>query len=108
MKYLTFLIVLFFVACSDSDPELPVCMDPIFEEYKTVACKNSGDLTTWEFNGELVYCFLIGTCVADGGADIYDANCNFLCTLGGLSGNMVCQGLDWETNAVFIETLYVH
>jgi len=108
MKYLYLFLVLGFLSCGTDDPELPECMEPIFEQYKLEACKGSGDLTTWMFNGELVYCFLYGECLVDRGAEIYDANCNYLCFLGGITEISVCQGFDWDSNATLVETLYAH
>jgi hypothetical protein len=106
MKYLSLLTLGLLMACSSDDVELPVCMEPIFEDYKVIACKGSGDLTTWMFNGELVYCFVYGDCISDSGAYIYNDQCVELCYLGGLLGNTECQGLDWDSNAVYVATLY--
>ncbi len=108
MKYLLIIGLFFTFSCSSDDLDIPLCIDEILEEFKKDACRESGDLTLWNFNGQEVYCFQKGNCIADGTADIYDENCNLLCSLGGFAGVTECQGLDWETNAFFIDTIYAH
>lgn len=111
MKYITILSLLFslsFISCSDDNGnDLPDCINDIRQDFRQDACPGTGDLTMWRLQGQDVYCFNIGTCVSEGTADIYDANCNLICTLGGIAGNGVCGGVDWNANAEFIETIEV-
>ena len=113
MKYITlvaFLFSLSFISCSDDDnngDDLPTCINDIRNDFRQDACEGSGDLTIWRLRGQDVYCFNIGNCVSDGSADIYDTNCNLICTLGGIAGNGVCDGVDWNTSAEFIELIEV-
>lgn len=92
--------VVCFTACSDDTDELPACHEDKIEEFRAVACPGSGDLTTWEFRNRLVYCYATGTCISDAYAEIYDEDCNLLCTLGGIGGLSLCEGVDWDSNAV--------
>lgn len=93
------------ISCSDDDPTIPTCIEDLSDQYEVNACPGTGDLTLWTFNGQDVYCFNLGTCVIDGTADIYDANCALLCQLGGLIGNTTCVGLEWSSNANLEATL---
>lgn len=108
MKYLTILALAFtfvFTSCND-ETELPICIDTILDDFKQDACSGA-DFTIWRFRGEDVYCFSYTSCFADGQAEIYDANCDQLCLLGGIAGNTDCVGIDWESNAVLQETFYI-
>ena len=109
MKYISLiLLVLFFNACETDDPvQIPLCIDQEIAVFAQTACPSTGDLTIWFFDGQDVFCFNEGSCYADATAYIYDANCNLVCTLGGSTNNTLCQGLEWDTNAVYLELVYV-
>jgi len=99
----------FLAACSDDEPTyIPLCIDQEIPVFAQNACRGSGDLTIWSFDGEDVFCFNEGTCYQDAMAYIYDADCNLVCTLGGPSGNTLCNGLDWDQNALYLELVYVY
>ncbi len=109
MKYLLTLTLfsLLFIACGDDEPTvLPTCIDEELELFRTEACPG-GDLTIWRFQGRDVYCFRVGDCVAGSGAEIYDADCNLLCILGGPSLNDDCGGDSWSASATLLETVFV-
>lgn len=112
MKYLTILSLflgLTFVSCGDDDTvDLPACIDTELDTFKVEACAGTADLTLWRFRGQDVYCFAYGTCISDTYADIFDADCNLICTLGGISGNNDCDGTAWDQNATYISLLYQH
>ncbi len=103
LKYSLILFLLILGSCGKDNPE---CIDVILEDFKVTACEG-GDLTKWYFNGRDVYCFFPGTCIADAQAEIYDEDCTLVCTLFGITGETTCEGLDWNSNAVFEELLYV-
>ena len=99
----------FLFACSDDEPIfIPICIDQEIPVFGQTACSGSADLTIWAFNGQDVFCFNEGTCYSDSQAFIYDANCNLLCILGGLSGNSLCQGVEWNNNAIYIDVVYIY
>jgi hypothetical protein len=105
---LIFSIALFFLSCNDDGPrDIPLCIDQEIEVFEEFACPG-GDLTIWNFDGDEVYCFNQGNCLADGSAYIYDEQCNLICTLGGFAGNTLCQGLDWNSNATYLELVYTY
>ena len=108
-NWLAVLMVVFLVSCADDEPIfIPLCVDQEIPVFAQTACPGTGDLTIWSFDGQDVFCFNEGTCYADATAYIYDADCNLLCTLGGINGNTICQGIDWSTNAVYLELVYVY
>jgi len=107
MKYLSLLtlsLAFMFTSCGD-ETELPICIESIYDDFREDACSGD-DFTIWRFRGEDVYCFQFASCGNNFGAEIYNANCEQLCVLG-LAGNTECQGLDWESNATLLETIYV-
>jgi len=111
MKLLTILLFviggLTIVSCGDdNNPDLPECIDAELQTFITEACEDTADLTLWRFRGQDVYCFAYGTCISDTYADIFDADCNLICTLGGISGNNNCDGTIWDQNATYIRLLY--
>ncbi|MBT8231386.1 MAG: hypothetical protein HKO66_01255 [Saprospiraceae bacterium] len=108
MKYLIIaLSFLYFTSCSTEDPlTITQCIDDEISVFFPQACEGSGDLTKWIFNGQDVFCFNQGTCIADGIALIYDGECNLICTLGGVDGNEICDGLNWSDNAEFVGVVF--
>ena len=98
-------IVFSFSSCGDDDPEVPVCIDQLANTLDL--CRGAdADLTLWNFNNRELYCFFYGTCTEDSKAVIYDAECNEVCSLFGLSGNTLCEGIQWDGNAQRLETIY--
>ena len=100
-----FTSVLFF-SCGGDDPvELPDCIDSKLQTFMEEECIT--DLTLWRFRGQDVYCFNYASCTGVAAfADILDADCNLLCTLGGVDANNICDGTDWATNATLTSTLF--
>ncbi len=109
MKLLTILslfIGLAFYSCGDDDPELPACIDAELQTFITESCAGSATLELWRFRGQDVYCFNSGTCISAPFADIYDAECNLICTLGGVDNNNDCDGAAWDQNASLTSVLF--
>lgn len=110
--YLFLLLSFAFVACGDDDPveNLPLCIqDELNNNFIPNACPGTSNLALWRFRGQDVYCFAYGACeFRNSEADIYDADCNFICLLGGSSMNTNCDGDDWGENAVELEIIYQH
>ncbi|MGZ3923670.1 MAG: DUF6970 domain-containing protein [Flavisolibacter sp.] len=79
---------------------------------KIEAFKKSETLCTgaavkeYSFQGKVVYVFETVTCIADGGADVYDSNCNYLGTIGGFTGNVNIGGVDFGKNARYRATIW--
>jgi hypothetical protein len=54
----------------------------------------------------LVYVFYHGICFADAGAEVYDADCNFLGTIGGFIGGPKIDRERFYTDAKFTRTIW--
>lgn len=93
-----------FTSCGGDD--LPACIETISTEYQNAeGCAGQGDFTTWTFKGETVYCFDWADCPAGRFVEIYGADCELICELGGPQGLTLCDGTDWSTSAELIETI---
>ncbi len=102
-----FISLLGFTSCNSDSDDVPPCIDALSTELQSEMCRDlDADLTLWELNGREVYCFFYGTCTTDSKAVIYDENCNEVCSLFGLSGNTVCEGVVWDDSATRIELIY--
>ncbi len=91
---------------SCGDDELPLCIDNILTDFRSEAC-TGGELTTWTFKGETVYCFDWGACLPDKTIEIYRANCELVCELQGPDMVTTCDGASWGDSAELIESIYV-
>lgn len=86
-------------SCNDDNPVTPQCIEDQLADFQTTADCIGDNLASWEFEGETVYCFAYGTCLSVGVADIYDASCTLICTMGGAGGLQTCNGVPWVGNA---------
>jgi len=89
---------------SCGDDELPVCIDNILTDFRNDACAG-GELTTWTFKGELVYCFDWGTCLPDQPIEIYSASCELICSM--IPPDTVCDGANWGDSATNRQSIYL-
>jgi len=108
MKYLASLLFVsvFLFSCGDDDLDIPQCIDEELQAFIPEGCPGTSDLTLWRFQGQDVYCFAYGDCISDTYAEIFNQNCVLLCTLGGISGNNICEGAEWDTSAERISLIY--
>ncbi len=104
----------FFISCS-SDPDLPTCIQErldVFETDPTVCSATAGNplaagnLALFRFRTEEVYCFNWGACNPNKTIEIWTADCELLCELGGPNGLVVCDGTPWEGNAQELDEIY--
>lgn len=108
MKKLWFLLLFLPIfSCTDesNEPEVPVCIDAILDDFKIDAC-NGGDLTTLNFRGQLVYCFYWGECQPEKTIEIYSEECTLICELGGPNALTICDGSSWADNTTFIDVIF--
>ena len=99
-------VVIFFVACSDIENDVPDCIKERIDNLQKDDCEDS--MEEYEFQGKLVYIFKDepkGGC-ADFGSFVYDSDCNELCFLGGIAGFTECEGVVFYENAVFIREVW--
>lgn len=101
---LALMAVLTFSLSSCVDDTLPVCVDNILTDFRTEAC-TGGELTTWTFKGETVYCFDWGSCLPDQNIEIYSATCELICELSPTVS--VCDGANWNDSATNRQSVYL-
>ncbi len=116
MRLLSFFIsaiLLSFSISSCGDDELPVCIQEKLDEFEAddTVCESTagsigGNLVTFAFRAETVYCFNWGSCNPNKTIEIYTEDCILLCELGGPDQETVCDGTPWADNAEEIESLY--
>ncbi len=87
---------LFLSGCQklELEVDVPGCIKKKIREFKNsdITCEEGASVTRYTFQKKTVYVFSPGNCIADGSAKVYDEACDELCYLGGLAGNLECQG----------------
>lgn len=95
---------MFTSGCQKSDINLEDnsdCIDLKIEAFKTsnLPCESGKSIYRYKFQDEFVYVFGPGNCGADMMSDVYDEECNLICGLGGIAGNITCNGENFGQNA---------
>lgn len=101
---LGFLIAAAMASCGGT----PGCIDDRIDLFMTNSgtCKGAS-VIKYRFNGDIVYAFTQGQCIADGATSIVDEDCNDICLLGGIAGFTECgEGMDFLAFADEIEIIY--
>jgi hypothetical protein len=84
-------------------------MDDLIQEFKTLnASCEQASVITYLFEGEKVYAFADGICIADGGVNIYNEQCEKICFLGGIAGFTDCDGVNFFQVAEEIDRIWVN
>ena len=98
-KYIFVLLAFSIFSCGDDDIPTPQCILDKLPDFQSTAACVGDDLTSWDFQGEKVYCFVYGSCTSVGVIEIYDTNCNLVCEMGGTNNLTTCDGVPWIENA---------
>jgi hypothetical protein len=106
-KYLFLFLAISLFSCSEDEPATPTCIEDLLSDFQVTADCVGDNLASWDFNGEKVYCFARGVCLSTSVADIYTADCNLLCTLGGANELITCDGIPWQGNATNEQLIWV-
>ena len=108
-KLIGLLCIIGILGCEDFDlhEAVPKCIEKKIKEFRKswTTCDSGAKVNRYEFQGMEVYVFGPGTCGADMSATVYDKQCNSLCSLGGFTGNIMCNGVvfaDYATNKILI------
>lgn len=100
---LIFGVILLASNCQQSELKAPVpkCMEQEIEEFKNddTYCETGKSVYRYYFQDKFVYVFNPGDCGADMMSDVYDENCNKICSLGGIAGNLTCLDANFWENA---------
>jgi len=113
--YLALLLVsTFLVSCQD-DPvdQSPNCIQLRIDEFRadptvcsTTGASIGGNVVTFDFRSETVYCFNWGSCNPNQPIEIYSENCDLICQMSIQDANSVCDGVPWRGNARELDNLY--
>lgn len=107
IKYLLLSIILLLTACEKIDKDCPDCILKQTREFiKSQLCDEGASVSEWVFQGEPVYMFSDGTCGADFGATVLDQDCEYIGSLGGISGALTINGINFYQNATKIKTIW--
>jgi hypothetical protein len=99
-------ILLVLVSCKKSNHVSDCIQLKVYEFKSSVICSSGASINEYIFQGKLVYVFGDGHCMADGGASVFDFNCEYLGSLGGLAGNTKINGIDFSANAKYKRTIW--
>jgi len=60
------------------------------------ACDKGATVYRYKFQGHFIYVFNPGLCGADMISPVYDEDCVEICGLGGIAGNTMCNGENFD------------
>jgi hypothetical protein len=94
------LLIITFTYCQKVDfrEETGDCLKHKIAEFENgdYACDKGATVYRYKFQGRFVYVFNPGPCGADMISPVYDENCLEICGLGGIVGNMMCNGESFD------------
>jgi hypothetical protein len=101
MNIIIAILILLISSCQQPEikEETPECIEQKIQENKNnqTSCESGKSVYRYLFNDRYVYFFNPGDCGADMMADVYDENCDRICGLGGIAGNLICEDVNfWE------------
>lgn len=72
--------------------DTPRCIKQKIRDLLKEDCPSVQTVYQYAFQGKTIYLFSPKQCGADLTSAVVDDNCSDICSLGGISGNMVCNG----------------
>jgi len=97
------LTFLFCIGCYKLEIEegTPECIEDLICEFdKNTSCENGVNVMRFSFQEQKVYVFDSGFCIVDSGVNVYNSECTYLGTLGGIAGTTTINGEEFS-NAIF-------
>ena len=109
MKKLTLIIgiIIFISSCEKNDDEIkyPSCLQSEVERIlESTPQTPRATINLYLYQENNVY--IINTSFPDDQSNIYNSNCEIICSVGGIDGNQNDTCMNWE-NAELIETVWV-
>jgi len=90
------ILILLMTHCQhvELNEDSPNCLEKKIVEFKNnkSLCESGKSIYRYSFQDHYVYVFNPGNCGADMMSDVYDEACNRICGLGGIAGNLMCNG----------------
>ena len=97
-------LMMLLLSCSDEEP---TCISELISNFQSNQSGCSGaTVIRYEFEGSEVYAFTDGSCINDGGTQIWDEECQSVCFLGGIAGFTMCGDVDFFGEAVELEEIF--
>lgn len=108
MKKLTLIIciILSISSCEKNDDEIqyPTCLQSEVERIlETTPQSPRATIKLYLYQGNNVY--IVNTNFPDDQSNIYNSNCEIICSVGGIDGNQNDTCVNWE-NAELVETVW--
>ena len=100
-------LLFLFAACTKDEnmSDIPPCITERVLHFKSSTVCSGASVKEYVFQNQFVYVF-DPACGNDLGATVLDEQCNELGVLGGLSGNMDINGVNFEAHASYTQTLW--
>lgn len=106
----SFLILFFMlsVACEKNSEKsgIPECVNEIIVLLEKEDCPSVGMVVEYQFMGGTVYVIEPRNCGADLTSQVVDSNCQTLCYLGGITGNIMCNEVNFYDEATARKQVY--
>jgi hypothetical protein len=101
------LLAFLLTGCEKIDKDCPDCIIKKTREFiKWQTCDKGASVTEWLFQGDYVYMFSQGTCGADFGASVLNQDCEPIGSLGGFTGNLKINGVNFYQNATLVKNIW--
>lgn len=96
-KHLFFLLVLGLLSCGN-ELGIPDCINDKLSELKEEGICDTDNLTSWDFQGNVVYMFSQDKCgvTGIGRVMVFDKDCKLICEP---TIEIECLGVNWNDNA---------
>lgn len=91
---------------SDFPNNVPDCIKQAIQEQSTNQSFYLGSVDECSFKNKTVYIFSPTSNIADGMSGVVDAQCNSICSLGGIAGIIMCDGSKFSDSAKFIRNIW--
>jgi hypothetical protein len=86
-------------------PELTARVDSYIKDAQIHPC-NGYSILEYTLNNRSVFVFTSPYCIQDGTAQVFDANNSSVCLLGGLAGDVICDGIKFDSAAKYVRTIW--
>lgn len=97
------ILIFAFANCQKNEVsiETPECIEQLILEFETDVnfCETGKSVYRYTFQDQFVYVFNPGDCGADMMSNVYDEECNLICSLGGIAGNIQCNDENFSGGA---------
>lgn len=114
MRLLSVLFIsLGFLLSSCGKDDLSDCLQEKLDAFESDAtvCESTansigGNLVTFTFRAQTVYCFNWGSCNPNKTIEIWSEDCELICEMGGPDLLTSCDGVPWADNSEEIDNLF--